>query len=696
MPESSGPKSPVAAFIGERRGWLLLALLCAVLIGLRGAALMYDHSLNSIDGAMQTWFALDNFADGAKLGEEFQSYLGVTMILSLLPGFMAFGQTLWASTFSAYALVMIGCFAGAYTIVWMLRPIPSRQRWLWTILLIFVFYYAFTIAMDLAGLRNPATFDPGVSLRPLRGALPFFVLPIFVWAIRRILATQGVIPAIWLGLVAGLGLLWSNDAGIPLVIAGAMGLVLALWPRVWLAIKALFAFALGIAVSAFGALMLVTQGDPSGWLQYNFTDVAGDQFWYFGPWDRETRVLSILDLPQIFLSGELLLTLSLIVLTACVIFACIRRFKAKGAPVHGAAFVFVGAGVLGTALIPQIGGHIGSEYNAITFVLGFCAPLILFQKPLFSSVKSVWRNAPRVVAPVAAGAAAIAMIAMDGATLAATANDTDRTVFSEDLGFYVTSQTAEDLAAMERLSQFLGDRGFAKDRRLLSVYTSALDIGAGTKSPSPVGSLIHALGERGRMDYNELLFNKTIAVTTIAPDYSGWAEWNTRANWSFFKNLRDLYEPIARSDQHILWIRVGAVPRPAAAKCEVSDWAFDRFEVTVESNQVGMASLFFEREGFDASARSAVLTVTEDSPFSRASDEPQWSDFPRYGIANSRMVEVAAPVIPGETTKLTFEVMDGSAIGWGECYARVYRRIDYSSLPSLSEGVGKLIEEVGQ
>lgn len=694
MPEKLGAKDPVAALISGRRGWLWFVLLGAILVALRGATLLYGHSLNSVDGAMQTWFALDNFASGSKLGEEFQSYLGITMILSLLPGFIAFGQTLWASSFAAYTMVMIGGFAGAYSIIWMLRPIPKRQRWLWAILVVFVFYYAASLATGLVGLRNPATFDPGVSLRPLRGVLPFFVLPVFVWAIRRAAAGGGVVPAMWLGLLVGLGLLWSNDAGIPLVIAGVIGLLAGLWPRFWLAAKAIFAFAFGITVSTFALLMLVTHGDPSGWLQYNFTDVAGDQFWYFGPWNSEARVLSILDLPKIFLQGEFLSTLSLVVLMASVMGACLRRLRGRGAPAGGAAFIFVGASVLGASLIPQVGGHIGAEYNAITFVLGFSAPLILFQRQLFSLVKSPWRKVPVAAVPVVAGIAAAAMIGMDGASFASTAADTDRTVYSDRLGFYVTPQTAQELAAMERLSQLLSDRGFAKDRQILPVYTSALDIAAGTKSPSPVGSLIHALGERGRMEFNELLFNKTIAVTTIAPDYTGWASWNTRANWSFFKNLRDLYRPIARNDQHILWIRAGAVPSPTEAKCEVTDWGFDRFEVTVESDQVGLASLFFEREAFDASARTAVLTVTEDSPVTRAADKLRWDDFPRYGIANARIVEVAAPVEPGEATKLTFEVMDGSAIGWGQCFARVYEAVDYAALPDLSQGVDQLIEEV--
>jgi len=199
-----------------------------------------------------------------------------------------------------------------------------------------------------------------------------------------------------------------------------------------------------------------------------------------------------------------------------------------------------------------------------------------------------------------------------------------------------------------------------------------------------VGSLIHALGERNRIAFNELLFSKTVAVSTIAPDYSAWAGWNTRANWSFFKNLRDLYRPVARSDQHILWIRAGDTGRAQEIQCEVTNWRFDGFEVVITSPKKGLASLFFEREGFDVSSRSAMLTVTEDSPFTRSVTEPQWGDFPRYGIANSRIVDVSAPVEAGDQTTLTFKVMDGSAIGWAECHARLYEPLDFDALPNLS------------
>lgn len=687
------PSAARGAFGADgRRGVYAMIGLLVIVLALRGATLLFDHNLNSIDGAMQTWFALDNFAHGRQLGEGFQSYLGITMILALLPAFMALGQTIFASTFAAYALVIAGAFASAYAIAWFLRFVPRGRRWAVAVLLLFGFYYAGRLAAGAVYYPYAATFDPGVSLRPLRGFLPFFVLPLFVLAVRSILAKHSVLPAVWLGLVAGIGLLWSNDAGIPLVLASIIALTTAFFQRGVLLLKTLFAFALGVVGGATGLLMLVTHGAPRGWLEYNFLDVAGDQFWYFAPWDRETRILAITDLPNIVLQGEPLTTLSLVLLIASVIIAGARRLMGRSAPVRTSAFIFVGSSVIGTALIPQIGGHIGPEYNGITFVLGLAAPVIVFQRAIWRGVKKIARKIAPVTLPAAGGAAALAMIAIDAGTLALTINTTERTVYADKLGFYVTPAMAEDLAAMERLAAHWDARGIAPDDRLLSVYTSSLDIAAGTRSPEPVGSLIHALGPKNRTDFTARIANRSVAaVSTIAPDYSGWEGWILRANWPFFESLFAYYDPIARTDQHILWVPSRGRGPFAGARCTAAQKALNILEINVEARVDGIASIYLERAGGFATGRSALLTVTEDSAVTRAASEPAWSGFPRYGIANERIVALAVPVRGTEPTSLTLEVLDGSAIGTAECFISVFREPDFAALPGLSEGIDRHI-----
>ncbi|RNJ63953.1 MAG: hypothetical protein EDM03_06300 [Porphyrobacter sp. IPPAS B-1204] len=673
----------------DGRGWWALAGLAALICALRGGVLLYDHSLNSIDGALQTWFALDHFADGDQLGTAFQSYLGITMVLALVPVFVAFGQTLFASTVAANVAVVVGAFGAAYATAWLIRAVPPRVRWQAAMVLVFGLYYAAPLVAEGIGLRWPATFDPGVSLRPLRGFLPFIVLPFFVVLVRRVLLQgRALTGGLALGLVAGAGLLWSNDAGIPLVIALVLGLGFALHRRIGLLARTLAAFGLGVAASAGAILLAVTHGTPGPWLQYNFRDVAGDQFWFFAPWERSTRILGVGDLPNILRHGEPLSTASLILLTVCVAIAALQRLRGRGAPVRSSAFIVVGASVIGTALIPQIGGHVGAEYNAITFVLGLCAPLIVGQRVLLRLAKPVLRSAAPATVVAAVGVAALAMVGIEGWRFATVRANTDRSVYDAALGFYVMPEYAADLAAMRRLAADWDARGVPSERRLFSAYTSPLDIAAGVQSPTPVGSLIHALGPRYRTMVAAKVANRSVAaVTTIAPDYSGWEGWLTRAQWPFFESLQTYYRPIARTGQNILWVRSRGQGPGEEVRCEVEQTSASSLRVTITAAQEGLVSVQLRRSGPFATRRGAMLTVTEDSPFTRAATSPPWSDFPRYGIANERLVLLPAPVEPGSDTVLNLEVLDGSAIGTADCWAVILATHSIDGLPPLPEGV---------
>ena len=675
--------------IGDQRGRWALAGLAASICALRAGVLLHDHSLNSIDGALQTWFALDHFADGDQLGTAFQSYLGITMVLALLPVFLSFGQTLFASTLAANMAVVAGAFGAAYATVWLIRAVLPPIRSQVTVVLVFGFYYAAPLGAEAIGLRWPATFDPGVSLRPLRGFLPFIVLPFFVVLVRRVLLQGRALEGGFaLGLIAGAGLLWSNDAGIPLGLALVLGLMMALHRRIGLLVRTVAAFGVGVMVSAGAILMAVTHAAPGPWLQYNFREVAGDQFWFFAPWERSTRILSPADLPNILRHGELLSTASLIVLTLCVLWAMLQRMRSRSAPVRGAAFVFVGASVIGTALIPQIGGHIGAEYNAITFVLGACAPLIVGQRLLLRWPTPVLRSAVPATTAAAVGVAALAMVAIDGGRLATVRATTDRSVYDAALGFYVTPEYAADLEAMRRLTSDWDARGIPQDRRMLSAYTSPLDIAAGVQSPTPVGSLIHALGPRYRTIVAAKVANRSVAaVTTIAPDYSGWEGWLLRAQWPFFESLQTYYRPMARTGQNILWVPSRGQGPGKEARCTVEQISASSLRVVVAAPQSGTASVHLTRDGPFAKGRGAMLTVIEESPFTRAAASPPWRDFPRYGVANERVISVPAPVEPGRDTVLTLEVLDGSAIGTAQCWAPIVASFDLGALPPLPEGV---------
>ena len=118
------------------------------------------------------------------------------------------------------------------------------------------------------------------------------------------------------------------------------------------------------------------------------------------------------------------------------------------------------------------------------------------------------------------------------------------------------------------------------------------------------------------------------------------------------------------------------------------------FEVTSlgTGTGTGLATVTVTRQPPFATGRGAMLTVTEASP-DTAMSANRWADFPRYGIANTARLQLMAPVAPGEPTRLTLDVLDGSPIGSAACTAEVDTVPDLANLPPLPKGIARHIAE---
>jgi hypothetical protein len=115
-----------------------------------------------------------------------------------------------------------------------------------------------------------------------------------------------------------------------------------------------------------------------------------------------------------------------------------------------------------------------------------------------------------------------------------------------------------------------------------------------------------------------------------------------------------------------------------------------RIVLAITAPGTGLATVTVTRQPPFATGRSAMLTVTEASLDTDESAD-RWADFPRYGIANTARLVLIAPVAPGEPTRLTLDVLDGSAIGAATCTAEVDAAIDLVNLPPLSEGIARYL-----
>lgn len=655
-------------------------MVVLALFGLRAVEIYWQHPLGSIDGAMQTWVSVDAFASGEQLGQDFQSYLGITMMLFLIPLFLLGGGTLFASTLSAHFAVFLGVSATLFGLLGLIRGMRPATRWL-----LFALLFALLFFSPLS--------EPGNSLRPLRWALPFFLLPFVLVLLRRIGEGPLVLPALGTGLAAGVALLWSNDAGIPTFASLLFALLLFGVGR--RSLLALGLVLLGAAVSAGLILAIVTHGAPSGWFTYNFLAVPRDQIWYFAPWRRETRVLEPQDLWLIFAAMRGRTLVVFLLLCGSIAVALLYRALGRGDPVVLSAFVFLGLSTLGIVLLPQIGGHITSGYNWGVLLIGLAGPIIVFQHHLPALQDRFVRLRP----PRWAIFATLCVTAILGATALAARQALDLVAASRDriyvpeLGFPVAPATADDAVALRRLRALLDAAGVPDNRRLLSTYTSAVDIILGSERPTEFGSIIHALGPGGRQRFRDVVEERQVAfVTTIHPRFSGWAAWNLRADWPFFAALHRGYVPVARSKQHVLWQR-RRVPLDVAAQettCTIAPTAHGGARVSVTAPVADLMQLDVTLEDPPPPRRSAILVATETSPDMRDPPAPLWNDAPRYGVEVAPRLSLVVPAEPGEASAVELAMMDGTPLRGAGCRATLARWPDVDDLPSFRAFVGGL------
>ncbi|MBT9373272.1 hypothetical protein [Rhizobium sp. CSW-27] len=631
---------------------------------------------------MQGYFAVENFWRMRALGTDFQSYLGITIILFLIPLYALFGATLFASVLSAHFAVIIGAIALWYAIFRMMR-------WLRTPTLI----VAIAIALPLMDFLSPVLTQPGHSLRPLRWALPYLLFPLVLHCFAKALRSGPFPVCFQLGLFAGAGILWSNDAGLPLLPAllASLLLLFPLNPRALL--KALAGVVSGAALSAAALLLLVTHGAPWGWITYNFSAVATDQIWYFGSWGRDTRILAPSDLVYMLDRMPNNCRIALLLMVASLPSAVLNRLRGKGAPVMTSAYVFLALAALGTALLPQIGGHIETGYNDGLLLIGFASPFIVFRARVVRLAVGIRR---KVGLPTLARASAITMLVCMTVISYRTwkaIEPLDNKVFQPELGLHVPRDFARDAAAIRSLADQWRAAGLRNDRFMLSVYTSALDIVSQSQSPTPFGSIIHALGEEGRRQFNGMVAQRQVGyVTTIYPGYSPWSQWLYRANWSFFRALNHNYEPVARNGQHVLWrLRASPLPAPAeaSAQCSVMQHGDSTDLFVTATGQGGMVSLSIELDPQMARQKRNILTATEISPLFEDRDFEGWGEDSLYGLPPTQSFETVVPAKPGHLSRIRLATLEPAAVPVRACRAELVAWPDLENLPGFEDFVRK-------
>jgi hypothetical protein len=245
----------------------------------------------------------------------------------------------------------------AVTVLWhlILRPMNLLYSAVGGAILLFGVHFAESQLLS----TNFFTFamEPGVSLRPLRAALPYLVAFTFYIVIEKVNSPN--LQKCLIGVTLGLTLLWANDFAVP-----TFGIFL-LFCTSYFYFSGIKTWRKDSSIVALISLMMwyvvisvITAGYTLNLLKYNFLDVARDQWWYFGPYGSDTRIFQISDLKKLFTKSNFFpITVFFVVLVLALIKKRIEYFLVAA----------VGLTLFAGGSLASIGGHLGGYFGGFFF-----------------------------------------------------------------------------------------------------------------------------------------------------------------------------------------------------------------------------------------------------------------------------------------------------------------------------------------
>ena len=523
---------------------ILSWLIWAVIFSLTSAINIPTFHL---DGAFQTASGLYRLDAGQFPGKDFYPYLGIGPLFSLFPLFKILGGNISASVFSAQFVVLI---FGLVTVgfIWHLiwRPRSVTNSLVAGCLLLLM----------PVGFANylPSTFpdwmsfqiSPGHSLRPIRAFAPYLIFIPYYFLIPHIKSQRN--RNCFSGLLTGSILLWSNDFAIPSAGLFAVFFVTSSICREGFRFINMLTYLL-TTIFAWGALLAIaTCGHPMELLNYNFADVAQDQWWFFGPYDESSRIMNFQQIALLF-SEETKFPIFILILVAI--------FAARTKLTEHIVLFWIGLILFAGGALASFGGHVGGYFGGFYFwgkmVIYFGAThltwvglrhsfeQVKFQETRFDFNKGLATNMLlTAIICVSFGFTVRSMAIFRSATSGA-ANDPNRFYVSE-LGGYLNSEWKDYIYLARKTDE-------------PEIFEEYWGLWSATRKifPAwPVDSIIHTLGST-RATAASAIQNAKLIITTREAAYPDWVGWNISQNYWFYQRILLEWAPIYQSPLTTVW-----------------------------------------------------------------------------------------------------------------------------------------------
>lgn len=565
---------------------VLLALLWAMAVP-RGWAASTDVSYNIMNGDFQNYNPVRRLLAGQAPYKDFAVYLGAGELYSVGAVLLCIGNSFANSVFSAAALTWFfyELLVLAVGIAVLGRGRQARAFALavsgWNFLALIGTSVPFagfiTQFLGISGyVGNSArmirfsaltllvlTVAAGLHLWQAKGERPLFGGAVTLPQKLRAALRWPLHPAVLVPLAAGALVPWSNDAGGAAYIAASLGYGLFLIRIYKKDLAAILRGTLGyIAVSVVGlglSVTVVSWGHPLAWWRQT-RGVSSMQTWYYGS-DPAAKLCYITDFIP---SRWFFLMLGLSVLFgAAVLLARERRAAVQAA---GCLTLCLGAALWEFLYAVGSGVLTGTDAGG-QMVLGLLIPaaLALALRQLASRMPLPRPAAGRAVETAAAALACAAAFIGVRAQLADTALARQTLTYQPELGGWLGDQA-------EKLDR---ERTLLDGQAVFSTYAGGVEAVTGQFQPTGVDYIIHAMGDRQRLNYLLAFQNGDFTyAATPSPKVVTYERWARNANWFFYRDLYRFWQPMGSTTfcggMHLFWQRSadGNLGQPTAVTLE--------------------------------------------------------------------------------------------------------------------------------
>ncbi|WP_157980655.1 hypothetical protein, partial [Staphylococcus pseudintermedius] len=122
----------------------------------------------------------------------------------------------------------------------------------------------------------------------------------------------------------------------------------------------------------------------------------------------------------------------------------------------------------------------------------------------------------------------------------------------EELGGWLPNQWKHAIKLAKNINKDFSSQ--LPTERILSTYSSGMDVVAGAINPTGIDYIIHALGNHARTRYLEQFKNiRPRYITTLREDFTKWETWVRRTNWWFYREFFPNYQPVEATFYNIIW-----------------------------------------------------------------------------------------------------------------------------------------------